>query len=744
MTAMKPRPASLSLVTVTSLEKKSSVFFEFGQRQRPNSFYGFSSDKNLNHFYESSSIETPTIIIDSGSEPELSITESVSDGAKQMFGKSVDNTLNKTNSIKYLTPPPQRSRRQPVDTISTISSTPTTTSALSKFSHRSISYNSKSGDGDDLSIGGCSIAPNMDIFPISEPNHRETVDMNNRLVKFMSIVYALVIIVSAAIICVYDLGTEDSDTNHLFMILINFVGFIWIAFLHWDILRYKRWAIDYLRPDSHESVNSEQKSVATFRDDISISTAIIFNKIQTKSDQNQNPSSTADCHQIAYRFLYGKHSGNFYLKCGMTVFCFGSIVHMGIQMFTNIFYYVDRNVKCQSSVTILFLIIRLVFSFYQLFIAFKYSNIIINRFTTLARFALMHLVGTSMASWFATIMSEAIDDFVHEMNSKNDTHELESDFFTASVKFNAYCKSKSIINWETLDAIPYFYPFTVEYNICIASVWYIIWTNVDKSYTNSHLHYVRQEVIENEFGEQEIEYRSPITISADCHASNRGLFSGLSAMLATFVTIVIFFTTQSYSDFGITIYTAQIAVLTFACCLVIPLAFRQIRRLDIVKEHDLDNSSTAMDDLLVLIPIPFFLLHYIHLILAAINDNTLTSWTLIVIYVLTMIQVIVQSPFIVDGIRRCSNSRLLRQLKPGRELITFALILNLTLWILNTFELKSLDKYHNTEEQFGQMLWMIISHTTVPLMLFYRFHSSVCLSDIWKYAYEKDENINHI
>jgi len=67
------------------------------------------------------------------------------------------------------------------------------------------------------------------------------------------------------------------------------------------------------------------------------------------------------------------------------------------------------------------------------------------------------------------------------------------------------------------------------------------------------------------------------------------------------------------------------------------------------------------------------------------------------------------------------------------------LILNITLWILNTFELKSVDKFHGSPEYYGELNWMIISHTTLPLMLFYRFHSSVCLSDIWKYGYEKDE-----
>jgi hypothetical protein len=259
---------------------------------------------------------------------------------------------------------------------------------------------------------------------------------------------------------------------------------------------------------------------------------------------------------------------------------------------------------------------------------------------------------------------------------------------------------------------------------------------------NAYSHHIRREINENAMGEEDVQYKSAISINADCHASNRGLFGGLSTLLITFITIVIFFTTikqEPYSEVGIGIYSAQIGVLTILCFITIPLAYRQIRKLDVVGHHHLDNSSTAMDDILVLVPIPFYFFHYILSIVAAIHIGSANNIFLIIIYVLTIIQVVIQSPFIVDGIRRCSNSKKLRFKKPGRELITFALILNITLWILNTFELKSVDKFHGSPEYYGKLNWMIISHTTLPLMLFYRFHSSVCLSDIWKYGYEKDE-----
>jgi len=101
-----------------------------------------------------------------------------------------------------------------------------------------------------------------------------------------------------------------------------------------------------------------------------------------------------------------------------------------------------------------------------------------------------------------------------------------------------------------------------------------------------------------------------------------------------------------------------------------------------------------------------------------------------------VIQVILQTPCIIDGLRRCSNTEELRRAKPGRELVTFLIICNLAMWIIETFEIKSVYAQHEQISFYGSILWTLLSHMTLPLTLFYRFHSSVCLVDIWKSAYE--------
>ncbi|KAH6936397.1 hypothetical protein HPB50_016457 [Hyalomma asiaticum] len=72
-------------------------------------------------------------------------------------------------------------------------------------------------------------------------------------------------------------------------------------------------------------------------------------------------------------------------------------------------------------------------------------------------------------------------------------------------------------------------------------------------------------------------------------------------------------------------------------------------------------------------------------------------------------------------------------------MVTFLIICNVTIWVTNTF---NMEKYHLNQHVrlcFGDDAWVMVKHATFPLMLFYRFHASVCLADIWKSAYESGD-----
>ena len=119
------------------------------------------------------------------------------------------------------------------------------------------------------------------------------------------------------------------------------------------------------------------------------------------------------------------------------------------------------------------------------------------------------------------------------------------------------------------------------------------------------------------------------------------------------------------------------------------LAFNSIRQLDVIKHH-----ISAVDDILLIICIPCILLFAFFSMVPSVLEMNLLF---VCVNIFKVIQVTLQTVFIGDGLRRCANSTALQQKKPGREVVTFLVVANVAMWLLETFEIKSdagnADKY---------------------------------------------------
>lgn len=62
--------------------------------------------------------------------------------------------------------------------------------------------------------------------------------------------------------------------------------------------------------------------------------------------------------------------------------------------------------KCASVITLTLEILFPIYCLFILFFIFKYINVIINEYRGVARFFLMHAIGTSLAMWIHTIVRE--------------------------------------------------------------------------------------------------------------------------------------------------------------------------------------------------------------------------------------------------------------------------------------------------------------------------------------------------
>ncbi len=90
-----------------------------------------------------------------------------------------------------------------------------------------------------------------------------------------------------------------------------------------------------------------------------------------------------------YCFATGRHSGSFYLKIGAAVFCMGHVIHMGLIVAKQISYFENDgdhgNLQCGRPEVLMNGILQPIYVFLQLFMIFKYSNVIVNRSKRLAR-----------------------------------------------------------------------------------------------------------------------------------------------------------------------------------------------------------------------------------------------------------------------------------------------------------------------------------------------------------------------
>lgn len=551
--------------------------------------------------------------------------------------------------------------------------------------------------------------------------------IRRNLTTMLSLIYAIFIVTLGCIFTSTYHGALFSmkEYNEVYGCVVCVMGIAWLVVLHVDLTRYKLHIL--------ARIKKKLKEYEDLADRFSFTTECVINEQYPWAEEAakgvEGPGHDEE-HPVLphYRFLKGRHSGSFFLKTGMAVFCSGHIIHEGLMLSKHVIDWNRDPERCSDLTSVLLHSLRPVYSFYQLFIVFKYSNIVINRFKEVARFGVMHLIATSLHNWFSTIVDDAMSSHGHHHggehhgNLTNDSHHHHSESEDSCAGLYG----------PTFSSAAYLYPCTIEFSIILAGVWFIVWQNIGNVHLHSKSHHLEQK-IDGPEGNHEITYESNVVISADCHAANKGLFSGILVLLTSIITVIIFFVVVQGDNFklvGGTIYNCQEGILTALGLVTSVVAYFKVVQLD-QNAHPV----TFLDNFLLFIPLPFY---FIHAILCIMAELHLEEHMRIGLRVMSVLQIIIQTPVLIDGLRRCSNSHVLRYRKPGREIITFLLILNVTQWVVFTVQQKHIDELIAAKVVYGN-LWGFIGHATIPLMLFYRFHSAVCLADIWQAAYHKGE-----
>ncbi|CAK1551731.1 unnamed protein product [Leptosia nina] len=567
------------------------------------------------------------------------------------------------------------------------------------------------------------------------------------LALILSSMYAILLVTLGLIIYPGEPFVDLTNPSLIYSLCLLGIGFVFQLYLLIDIGRYKGIA---MKNQKIKGIHMDKFSEFLRKQEIDEDFGNEPGERATDLNRSSSiPSPVLIPLNHDYCFSQGRHSGSFYLKLGAAGFALGHLVHSVLLIAVQVGFILDEDIpneECVNILQVVFDVLQPLYCFLQLYFIFKYCNVLILKAQGLAYFGFMHMIGSSLCFWIFNIVREtilALTIYAQKKYGNNTNVEEVEDIEVAIARFDLSdlyrqnCTGSDVMTTIISNLSPYLYPFGVEFNILIVAVYYIIWSNigncenVDAADGSSSLDDT-QTICKIPTAHEDNDYTSNIVIYADCHASNKGLFLGLILTVIIVGNLIIGFVLgnlgNDYAVVGHLISSWVRLGIHTIMLLAVVIAFNQTRKLHI-NEHPI----SLLDDILLFVCLPAFFLETALSLMATINMNNIVRS---VDFLMMVIQVVLQTAVLVDGLRRCSNTRKLRRNKPGREILMFLIIANVAMWMIYTFSYKSPDSLDERYKYFGKELWSILGHISLPLMMFYRFHSSVCFADIWDAAYK--------
>lgn len=281
------------------------------------------------------------------------------------------------------------------------------------------------------------------------------------------------------------------------------------------------------------------------------------------------------------------------------------------------------------------------------------------------------------------------------------------------------------------NASPFLFPCTIEYSLICAVILFEMWKQcisvgrpkrsrdrkISTTAQNAH-HF-----------------------SVDCSRAHHGMFAGILVIVLTIISLIMFYVLNQYRSYH-TMATLEVTicetVLYVLTSLAVLGAFIRMRDLKFSQSF----GGMPLDCTLLLLAQSGVYIYCMFSIIGCYFSLDEGGIYGLVAETFSIVQTSMQTLFILNAWwRRCRSAQENRQ-KPGREICTFLLVANMTMWSINAL-VKNRAMFRRTHLQFfGEWSWTIITHVSMPLAIFYRFHSTICLFEIWKSTY-KMRHISH-
>ncbi|PAV56883.1 hypothetical protein WR25_20683 isoform B [Diploscapter pachys] len=453
----------------------------------------------------------------------------------------------------------------------------------------------------------------------------------------------------------------------------------------------------------------------------------------------------------------GEGSGTLYLRLGAVLFGSVGCVLFGLELFLCL----ESSYCKRPETTILKWVCAIVFTFLQMHFIFCNSKVSLDNSRKIAKFGMMHLVSVNLWTWFRFVLAKqqakvakkhkrsigyahAAANYSKDSPGSSENFTFDDDLINMTINailnfnstgdvqapptkptYNGDIRSSIIANGRIFaldhfgDVATFLTTCLIEYSLISAAVMFVQW----KSIGEEHVIKVSKR-------------KSKMRI--DCSSSSSGMFAGIMFLITTFVSMgmyTIFETLRNNSSammvFGV------VDLLMFSTALIAcVIGLWRVRKLQ-YRPH---IRSEAIDEILLVMGVIGEIIYCSVGMDSFVAEKGIRNETgkilPAIVFCFRFAQVIFQAAFILILSRlRCISPYAMKN-KPGKQIITFLLVTNVTLFIFQTYE--------GMKPTFGMspnlsLTYTYIIYSVAPLLVFYRFHSSVCFAEIWKLTYSGKE-----
>ncbi|GBN35499.1 hypothetical protein AVEN_240769-1 [Araneus ventricosus] len=307
---------------------------------------------------------------------------------------------------------------------------------------------------------------------------------------------------------------------------------------------------------------------------------------------------------------------------------------------------------------------------------------------------------------------------------------------------NCYRNSTLGVIWA--EARPFIKPFVFQYCIAAAVLQYALWKTPPQKSRSQSSHQLQPQQ------------------RMDCRGSSKGLFLGLLVLAVGIVALILYFVLAHNP--GLKQETLLVLVCTHSGLLLLALLaslFGLCRVAGMCTRTDQDSCATLHQILQSVGLCALFVQSGCALVAALQDVGNLASTDKSSVSRQSALSILSQGGSVLItladatlciahalmqsilfhrlGQKRCSSGCPHETSRPGRQVVTFLAFCNLVLWVTDTFAGGRDQAISQLQLQlFGVLPWKLITQVTMPLVMLYRFQSTVYLFEAWHFGYGGD------